>query len=250
MNRFRCLKSKLWPFHDDDDVRSYSLASHATNSRVAFPGCLRDGSVSMKSTYSSVLRVVNSDEPDDTRVEAVSLVDEQRTVLCCGDGFVCETDHASFGQRVGALADALRFRLTDTSNLTKIAFRGGCDVVTRLIPIPRELRGGSVCPPESARRPNLSAGVVDTAMRPPRIKRNAGEFGCPLPTGWSKPADGKANALVVDVGLPHEIVTSLHGSGEERRFGRFGVGNERGVGGHRARHLKRPSRRSSVSRHK
>jgi len=40
----------------------------------------------------------------------------------------------------------------------------------------------------------------------------------PLPTGWSKPADGKANALVVDVGLPHEIVTSLHGSGEERRF--------------------------------
>jgi len=119
---------------------------------------------------------------------------------------------------VGALADALSFRLTDTLHLTKLLFRRGCDVVTRLVPISSELWGGSLAHTRKRLQTEFIRRCRGHSDAATRIKRNAGEFGCPLPAGWSKSADGEANALVVDVGLPYEIVTGLHGPGEERYF--------------------------------
>jgi len=97
MNRLRCLKSKLWPFHAMRDVRSYLLASHATNSRVALPGFSRRFCIDEVDVL-VCFRVIDADEPDDTRIKAVGLdIDEQRTILCCRDSFVRETDDASLG---------------------------------------------------------------------------------------------------------------------------------------------------------
>jgi len=96
-------------------------------------------------------------------------------------------------------------------------FRRGCDVVTRLVPISSELWGGSLPTPEKRLRPNLSAGVVDTAMRPPESSEMQASSGAPCRRVGASPRMGR-RTLVVDVGLPYEIVTGLHGPGEERYF--------------------------------
>jgi len=81
----------------------------------------------------------------------------------------------------------------------------------------RELRGGSPCPHPRALGGRIYPPVSWTQRcgRPNQAKCR--RVRVPCRRVGASPRTGR-RTLVVDVGLPHEIVTSLHGSGEERRF--------------------------------